>query len=41
LTFNNPANGTGSNPFGNVTKTNNQGFLYQQRLIEIGAKFNF
>lgn len=41
LTFNNPANGTGANFFGNVTKTNNQGFLYQQRLIEIGAKFNF
>jgi len=41
LTYNTPSNGTGTNFFGNVTKTNNQGFLYTQRLIEIGAKFNF
>jgi len=34
-------NGTGAAAFGTPSAYNTEGFLYTQRLIEIGAKFNF
>jgi hypothetical protein len=34
-------NGTGATAFGTVAAYDQEGFLYTQRLIEIGAKFNF